>query len=68
MLGHVLHVPSDTPDQLAKQFTLKGDTEYKQRCSRHQTNLLETTAKVVVRSRHSQLERAEDKWQALGKE
>ena len=42
MLGHVLHVPSDTPAQLAMQFALEGAKEYKGRCSRHQTNLLET--------------------------
>lgn len=42
MLGHVLHMPTDTPAQLAMQLALKGVTEYKGRRGRHQTNLLET--------------------------
>ena len=35
-------MPTDTPAQLAMQFALKGATEYKGRCGRHQINLLET--------------------------
>ena len=39
MLGHILHMPSHTPGQLALKFAVTDATKYKGRRGRHQTNL-----------------------------
>jgi len=78
VLRHVLHMPSDTPAQLAMQFALKGATEYKGRRGHHQTNLLETIRaglsrhQVEMRSKADikilrELATDKSKWRALRK-
>ena len=79
MLGHVVRMPTDTPAQLAMQFALKGATEYKGRCGRHQTNgVLETIRADLSRYQlelqseadikiRSELATDKNKWRALGK-
>ena len=51
-LGHVLHMPQDTPAQLAIHFAVVGSQIHKIRHGRHQTNLLDT---VRTDLKHHQL-------------